>query len=166
MTFATADIFDADPDASRVCELALRDYGGRRTFCGPAVTLRVRDDHRAGIALCQRAGEGRVLVIDGGGSLHTALFGGTMAGLARRNGWAGVIAFGAIRDAGELAECDLGVKALCATPRSAATPQPFEQDVPVHFGGVTFRPGEWVYADADGVIVRNSMYSLQSVKPY
>nr|WP_186329832.1 ribonuclease E activity regulator RraA [Variovorax boronicumulans] len=158
MTFATADIWDHDPEAAQLCEAELRDFGRRRTFWGQAVTLKVRDDHRAGIAPCLGAGQGRVLVIDGEGSRRIALFGGTMASIALRNGWAGVVVFGAIRDAEEMATYDLGVKALGTTPRSASTPQAYERDLPVRFGNVIFRPGDWVYADADGVLVRGAMY--------
>jgi regulator of ribonuclease activity A len=158
MTFATADISDDDPDASRWCDAGLLDFGQRRTFWGRAVTLRVRDDHRAGIPICLEPGHGKVLVIDGHGSRGIALFGGTMASIAVRNGWAGAIVFGAIRDAREMATCELGVKALCTTPRSATVAAPFARDIAVRFGGVTFEPGDWVYADADGILVRDTEY--------
>ena len=158
MTFATADISDADPEACRLCDVEWRDYGRKRTFWGQAVTLTVRRDQRAAVRICLEQGQGKVLVIDGDGARCVALFGGTMASIAVRNGWAGVIVFGAIRDAEEMATYDLGVKALCTTPRSAPIPTPHERHVAVRFGGVEFQPGDWVYADADGVLVRNAEY--------
>ena len=158
MTFATADISDDDPLACELCDAPFRDFGRRRTFWGQAVTLKVRDDHRAGVEACLELGHGRILVIDGSGSHAVALFGGTMASIAVRNGWAGAIVFGAIRDAEEIATYDLGVKALCTTPRSSAVRSPRERDVAVSFGEVTIKPGTWIYADADGVLVRQTRY--------
>lgn len=163
MTFATADISDDDPHSSRICETALTDFGRRRTFWGQAVTLKVRDDHRAGVEVCLEPGHGKILVIDGSGSRAVALFGGTMASIAVRNGWSGAIVFGAIRDAEEMATYDLGVKALCTTPRSSPVPSPYERDVAVSFGNVTFNPGDWIYADADGVLVREFRYQSPAI---
>ena len=160
MTFVTADISDADPDGCRLCDVEWRDYGRKRTFWGQAVTLKVRNDHRAAVRICLEQGQGRVLNVDGDGSRGVALFGGAMASIAVRNGWAGVIVFGAIRDAEQMATYDLGVKALCTTPRSALVPAPHERHVVVRFGGAEFQPGDWVYADADGVLVRNAEYRL------
>jgi regulator of ribonuclease activity A len=158
MSYATADISDAEPDACRLCSAELQNFGRRRTFWGQAVTLRVRDDYRPALRICMEPGQGKLLVIDGGGLRRAALLGATMARLAWRNGWAGAIVFGAVRDTEELGTCDFGVKALGTTPRSAPAAAAHERGIAVHFGEVTFHPGDWVYADADGIVVRATAY--------
>lgn len=154
MNYNTADISDADPNGTRMCELDFRGYGRKRAFFGPCVTLKVHEDHRPGVELFKTPGEGRVLVIDGGGLTRIALLGATMCAKAVPNGWAGAIVNGAIRDAEELSEIEIGVKALRTTVRRSPAPVEHQFNVPVHFGYVTFNPGDWVYADADGVVVR------------
>jgi regulator of ribonuclease activity A len=101
----------------------------------------------------ERPGEGRVLVVDGGGSRRRALFGGNLGNAAVRNGWAGVIVYGCIRDSAELGQLDLGIRALGTMPLRSEKRGEGERDIPVRFAGVTFRPGDHVYADEDGVIV-------------
>jgi len=148
----TSDLCDAC-DEALACALPLRGYGRRSAFAGAIRTIRCRDD----IALMREAvnqpGEGRVLVIDGGGSLARALFGDVMAAVASRNGWAGVVINGVIRDALEIDAMDIGVKALGTVPRRGERTGAGEVDVPVHFGGITFTPGHRLVADVDGVIV-------------
>lgn len=162
MSYATADISDADPSASQLCDAPWRDYGRHRAFWGQAVTLQVLGDYRAAAPLCQEPGRGRILVIDGGGQCDLALVGGTLSEIAARNGWAGIVAFGAVRDAEELARCELGVKALGTTPRSAPYAAPYMRDVVLHIGGAEIRPGDWIYADSDGVLVRRTEYEPPS----
>lgn len=149
----TTDLCDAHDATLQVAAPGLRDFGGRRAFAGPAVTLRVHEDNAIVRARLESPGEGRVLVVDGGGALGRALVGGNLAALAATNGWAGVVVNGAVRDVLELAEADVGVKALASVPRKGAKTGAGEADVPVTFAGVTFAPGAWVYADEDGVVV-------------
>lgn len=164
MIYNTADISDAAPEITQFCELDLRDYGRKRAFFGPCVTLKVNEDHRPGVALFKTPGEGRVLIIDGSGLTRIALLGATMAANAVRNGWSGAIVYGAIRDTQELSSIDLGVKALCTTVRKSPSPREHQLNVPVHFGYATFNPGDWVYADADGVVVRPKPYVVPEKK--
>jgi regulator of ribonuclease activity A len=148
----TADLCDAHADL-RVLSTALRDYGGVREIAGEIVTLKVLEDNALVRRALETAGEGRVLVVDGGGSLRTALVGGNLGKLAEENGWAGVVVHGAVRDAAELAACRVGIKALGTTPQRSARAGAGQRDVPVSFGGVTLTPGEWLYADEDGIVI-------------
>ncbi|ARP84387.1 hypothetical protein CAL12_05935 [Bordetella genomosp. 8] len=158
MKLHTSDIFDADPDASRICAIDFRNYGGRRTFYGPCLTLKVTEDHRHAFSLLEAPGAGRILVIDGGGPTRNALLGATMASNALRHGWAGAIVFGCIRDSDQLADLDIGIKALGTTVRKASARMEGLLNVPVAFGSALFTPGDWVYADSDGVIVRSAPF--------
>ncbi|ETK31143.1 MULTISPECIES: ribonuclease E activity regulator RraA [Microbispora] len=153
MSFATADLFDAHGDALGSCTTQFRPYGSRARFCGPVATVRCLEDNALVKQVLGTPGEGRVLVVDGGGSLRTALMGDVIASSAVANGWAGVIVNGAVRDTVALAGLDLGIKALGSNPRRSAKTGLGEVDVPVTFGDVTFRPGQWVYSDEDGVVV-------------
>ncbi len=150
---ATTDLSDEHPDLVRHAAPVFRDFGGRLAFSGPIATLRVFEDNAMVRKAVEGPGDGRVLVIDGGGSLRCALFGGNLAALAAENGWAGVVVHGCIRDTGELAAAAIGVKALAAHPKRSARTGAGEADIAVTFAGVTFTPGEWLYADGDGIIV-------------
>jgi regulator of ribonuclease activity A len=153
MSVHTADLYDEYGEALQSCDLQLRQFGGRATFSGSAVTIRCLDDNALLKAVLAEPGEGRVLVVDGGASLHTALLGDAMAGIALVNGWTGVIINGAVRDVATLRTVDLGVKALGSNPRKSAKTGAGERDVPVRFGGVTVRPGDTVTSDDDGIVV-------------
>ncbi len=153
MSFATADLYDARGDDLDSCDLQLRQYGGRRAFSGRIVTVRCHQDNALLKSVLSEPGEGRVLVVDGGGSVHTALMGDVIAGLALANGWSGVIINGAVRDVAALRELDLGIKAIGSNPRTSAKTGAGERDVPVAFGGVTFHPGAELFSDDDGVLV-------------
>jgi len=148
----TTDLCDACDDA-QACALLFQSYGLRRAFTGPIRTLRIHEDIALMRDTVSQAGQGQVLVIDGGGSVARALFGDVMAELASRNGWAGLVIHGVVRDANELDGIDIGVKALGTVPKRGSRTGAGERDVPVHFGGVTFTPGDHVVVDADGVIV-------------
>ena len=150
---ATADLCDEHADAVQVCEPVFHGYGGRRAFSGPASTVRCFEDNSRVKEAVDGPGEGRVLVVDGGGSRRRALFGGNLGSAAVRNGWAGVIIHGCIRDSAELGQLNLGIRALGTMPLRSEKRGEGERDVPVRFAGVTFRPGDYVYADEDGVIV-------------
>ena len=153
MTFSTADLHDANPDAVSVCETQFRSFGKRRAFAGPCVTVKVYEDHRPVKALAESPGKGRVLVVDGGGSLRVGLMGDMMAGNAMKNGWAGAVLYGVVRDSEVLNGLDFGVKAIGTTAKRGSHETEGLVGESVSFGGITFRPGWWVYADVDAVIV-------------
>jgi len=152
-TPSTADLCDEHADRLQVCEPVFLDFGGRRAFSGPASTVRCFEDNSRVREAVESPGEGRVLVVDGGGSRRRALFGDRLGEAAVRNGWVGVIVHGCIRDSAELGRMDLGLRALGSMPLRSEKRGEGERDVPVRFAGVTFRPGDWVYADEDGVVV-------------
>jgi regulator of ribonuclease activity A len=151
--WSTPDLCDAHEGRVAVAEPLFRDFGGRRRFRGPAVTLRVRDDNTLVRAALETPGQGRVLVVDGGGSTRCALLGDRLGDLAVANGWAGVVVFGCVRDTEALGALDIGVKALASHPQRSRKGGGGERDVPVTFAGVTIAPGAWVYADPDGVVI-------------
>jgi regulator of ribonuclease activity A len=153
MEFSTADLVDEHGEALQSCDLQLRQFGGRGRFHGPIRTVACFQDNALVKRVLSEPGEGAVLVVDGGGSLHTALVGDLIAGLAQGNGWAGLVVHGAVRDVEALGRLDIGIKALGANPRKSAKLAAGQVDVPVSFGGVTFRPGEHLYSDEDGVVV-------------
>ncbi|AXG98952.1 ribonuclease E activity regulator RraA [Deinococcus wulumuqiensis] len=148
----TTDLSDAWPQA-QVAAPVFRDFGGRVRFQGEAVTLRVSDNNPLVRQTLQTPGEGRVLVVDGGGSLNCALLGGNLGIFGVENGWAGVIVHGCVRDTAELRGLDLGIRALAAHPRRSGKREEGERDVPLTFAGVTVRPGDRVVADEDGWLV-------------
>jgi regulator of ribonuclease activity A len=153
MEFSTADLVDEHGEALQSCDLQLRQFGGRRRFHGPLRTVACFEDNALVRQVLSEPGDGAVLVVDGGGSLHTALVGDLIAGLAQANGWAGLVVHGAVRDTEALGGLDIGIKALGSNPRKSAKLATGQVDVPVHFGGVSFRPGEHLYSDEDGVVV-------------
>ena len=153
MTIVTADLYDEHGDRLDSCDLQLRQYGGRHAFSGPIVTVRCHQDNVLLKSALSEPGAGRVLVVDGGGSLHAALMGDVIAGLAVSNGWSGVVINGAVRDVAALRELDLGVKALGSNPRKSDKQGTGERDVPVTFGNVTFHPGADLFSDDDGILV-------------
>lgn len=151
---ATADLYDERGDDLASCETQFRSFGGRAEFSGTVSTVRCANDN----ALVKRLltttdGLGRVLVVDGGASLASALMGDLIAAAAVERGWEGVVINGPVRDSVALGSLDLGIKALGTNPRKSAKDGAGEVDVPVTFGGVTFVPGRYLWADADGVLV-------------
>lgn len=149
----TTDLCDAHPEAVRVLAPMLSHFGKRARFHGIIATLAVHEDNKLVRAMLEEAGRARVLVIDGGGSLRRALVGGNLAALAAKNGWAGIVVNGCVRDRVEIAAADVGVMAIASMPLKSAKNGFGTQGEPVTFGGVTFVPGEHLYADEDGVIV-------------
>ncbi|MGC5076806.1 ribonuclease E activity regulator RraA [Agrococcus sp. DT81.2] len=152
---STADLYDERGDELQSLETQLQDLGGRMRFEGPVRTVRCLGDNALVKSMLGSPGDGAVLVVDGGGSLSSALMGDMIAESAARNGWAGVIIHGPVRDRAALARLDLGVKALGSNPRKSAKDGVGETDVPVEFGGVAFRPGAMLWADEDGVLVEH-----------
>jgi regulator of ribonuclease activity A len=140
----------------RVLAPVFRSFGKRAAFAGPAATLKVFEDNGLVRAALEEQGAGRVLVIDGGGSLRRALVGDQLAELAVKNGWAGVLVYGCIRDSRAIGGMDIGVFAIDTHPMKTVKLNVGEAEIPVSFGGVSFVPGEWLYADEDGVIVSSS----------
>jgi regulator of ribonuclease activity A len=150
---STTDLCDQRRDA-QVCDPVLSAFGGTTAFSGPIVTVTVTEDNALVRAVLERPGEGRVLVVDGGGDRRCAFFGGTLAAVAAASGWAGVVVHGAVRDVAEMADQPIGVRALAVFPRRGARggDRGWEGG-PCRFAGVTFREGEWLVADADGVVL-------------
>lgn len=158
MVFSTCDFCDAHKDdhsgAFRVLPPIFQDYGGLARFAGPVVTVKCHEDNsQVKQILEQEAGQGRVLVVDGAGALARSLVGGKIAAAAACQGWAGVVVYGAVRDIAELRATALGVRALALTPMPTSRAGQGQRDVPVLLQGVCVRPGEWLYADADGIVV-------------
>lgn len=153
MNFTTADLYDAHENSFQVADPIFRDYGGRLAFCGAACTLRVYEDNSLVRQALELPGEGRVLIVDGGGSLRCALVGDQLAQLAMDNGWAGIVVNGCIRDSQAIAAMSLGVKALATNPRKSVKRGQGEADIPISLAGVIVSPGNYVYCDADGMLV-------------
>jgi regulator of ribonuclease activity A len=149
----TADLVDDIGPDVRSCDVQFRQFGGRTQFAGPISTVRCFQDNALLKSVLSEPGGGRVLVIDGGGSLHTALVGDVIAELARRSGWAGLIVNGAVRDAATLRDLDLGIKALGTNPRKSTKTGAGDRDVVLDIGGVAFAPGEFAFSDDDGIVV-------------
>ncbi len=149
----TADLVDELGAAARVCDLQFRQMGAHSHFAGRIRTVQCREDNALVKEVLESTGSGDVLVVDGGGSVHTALVGDIIAGLAVDNGWSGVLVHGAVRDVAALALLPIGIKALGTNPRKSRKDRVGDIDVSVGFGGVTFDVGDWLFSDDDGVLV-------------
>ncbi|WP_461480817.1 ribonuclease E activity regulator RraA [Porticoccus sp.] len=156
MSFSTPDLCDDNPERVRVLEPMLANFGGRDCFGGEIVTIKCHEDNSLVKEHAGKPGRGKVLVVDGGGSLRRALLGDMIAENAVKNGWEGLIIYGCVRDVDALAELDLGVQALASIPLKTDKRGIGDLNVPVTFGGVTFNPGEFVYADNNGVVVSSA----------
>jgi regulator of ribonuclease activity A len=150
---ATADLVDIIGEDVRSCDTQFQNFGGVTEFCGPITTIRCFQDNGLVKQTLNTPNPGGVLVVDGEGSLHTALMGDLIAGAGVENGWAGVVILGAIRDSAVIRTLEIGTKALGTNPRKSAKDAAGEKDVTLSFGGVNFVPGEFLYADADGIVV-------------
>ena len=162
---ATSDLCDAhkndSPTAFRVLPPVFRDYGARRVFCGPVITIKCFEDNSLVKATVDSCGYedsadgrvGKVLVVAGAGSLQRALLGGNLGAAAAKNGWAGVVIDGCVRDVAELAAQDVGIRALASMPMPTEKKNQGLKDLPVQIQGVWVNPGDWLYADADGMVV-------------
>ncbi len=153
MSFVTCDLCDKYPDDVRVCEPMFNQFGGVETFSGEIVTVKCFEDNSRVKEALATPGRGKVLVVDGGGSPRCALLGDMIAEGAVKNGWAGVIVYGCVRDVDALAALDLGVQAMASVPLKSVRRGEGQKDLSVTFGGISFVPGEYVYADNNGVIV-------------
>lgn len=158
MTFSTCDICDANEDKLAEGLLSalppvFRSFGGQPSFSGPAATLKVFEDNVLVRSTLETQGNGRVLVIDGGGSMRCALVGGNLGVLAEKNGWAGIVVNGCIRDTEEVNACNIGVRALATHPQRSVRKGVGDSNLRVSIAGVAVSPGDWIYADVDGVLV-------------
>ena len=155
--FSTCDFCDAYKNDSsgdfRVLPPVFRDFGAVLKFCGPVTTIKCFEDNSLVKEQAELNGKGKVLVVDGGGSLRRALLGDMIAEKAAKNGWEGLVIYGCIRDVDVIAQTDLGVQALASHPMKTDKRGVGDLNVAVTFAGVTFRPGEFIYADNNGVIV-------------
>jgi regulator of ribonuclease activity A len=151
--FATADLWDAHGAELQAVDPDFSDFGGLRRFCGPVTTVKVFEDNSLVRAALEEPGAGRVLVVDGGGSRRCALVGDTLAELARKGGWAGIVVNGCVRDVAMLGAVALGIRALGASPARSEKRGQGVRDVVLRFSGARFEPGCWLYADEDGVVV-------------
>ena len=150
---ATADLYDQYGDVLQVATPMFNDYGGRKQFSGAISTVKCHEDNSLVRAALEEAGEGQVLVVDGGGSLRCALLGDMLAELGIKNGWSGIIVFGCIRDSAAIRQMDIGVKGLSTNPKKSVKKDIGEREVLVSFAGVNFIPGHYLYADEDGFVV-------------
>ncbi len=151
--YITPDLCDAYPESVQVLEPMFSNFGGRDSFGGEIVTIKCFEDNSRVKEQAELNGKGKVLVVDGGGSLRHALLGDMIAEKASKNGWEGLVIYGCIRDVDVLAQTDLGVQALASHPLKSVRRGLGDMNVPVTFAGVTFRPGEFIYADNNGVII-------------
>lgn len=160
VSFATCDLCDAHKSDSsgqfRVLPPVFKDFGAHRKFSGSVVTLKCFEDNSLLKAAVDSPGDGRVLVVDGGASLRRALLGGMLGAAAAKNGWAGVVIDGCVRDVAELARCSTGIRALAAMPLPTEKRQQGQRDIAVQIQGVWLRPGDWLYADEDGIVVMSA----------
>ncbi len=157
MSFKTPDLCDANESqlgkTLRVVAPMFQRYGARPGFCGQIVTLKIFEDNTLVREVLGEPGQGKVLVVDGGGSLRCALVGDQLGILAQKNGWEGIVVYGCIRDSDDINRLDIGVRALNTHPQKSVKRGVGERNLAVTFGGVTFNPDEWLYADADGILV-------------
>lgn len=160
----TADLMDCFQDELQSCEIQFRNYGGRKAFWGPCQTLQCLNDNVILKSMLEAAGNGAVLVVDGGGSFSAALIGDIIAGIGMKNKWAGIVINGVVRDTLALAELDFGVKALGSNPRKSRKKGEGRPNVEISFGAMTVKPGDWVYCDEDGIVVANRELPLDQVQ--
>ena len=160
MQYVTPDLCDAYPELVQVVEPMFSNFGGRESFGGEIVTVKCHEDNSLVKAQAELPGQGRVLVVDGGGSLRRALLGDLIAVKAAKNGWEGMVIYGCVRDVDVLMQIDLGVQALASHPMKTDKRDIGDLNVSVTFGGVTFVPGQYVYADNNGVLVSPKALSM------
>jgi len=153
MPFKTADLCDQFSAELQIAEPVFRSFGGRRSFSGPTSTIKCFEDNSRVKEAVGEPGNGRVLVVDGGGSRRCALLGDMLAKQAADNGWAGVVIHGCVRDAADMAGFELGVLALAALPLRSEKKGEGQRDVTVEIAGARIHPGDFVYVDEDGMIV-------------
>jgi regulator of ribonuclease activity A len=158
--FKTADLSDRYDTTVQICDPLFRDFGGHIRFSGTLVTVKCFEDNSLVKSTLAEPGDGRVLVVDAGGSMRCAMLGDLIAASAVEQGWAGVILYGCVRDSREIAAMPLGVKALATHPRKSLRRGEGQRDIPVTFAGIRFAPGNQVYCDEDGILVADHPLDL------
>ena len=159
---STADLCDGHEQQLQVCLPLLRHFGGRKNFHGQIVTLKCFEDNSLVRDTLNEPADGEVLVVDGGGSLRCALLGDTLAALALQHGWAGMVINGCIRDSTQIATMDIGVMALATHPRKSVKLGCGQRNVSLNFAGVNFHPGNYLYCDADGILLAEQALTLEA----
>ena len=160
MNFSTADLYDKYEESLQIARPIFNDYGGKKAFFGPMATVKVFEDNSLVKEALAEPGQGKVLIVDGGASLHCALAGDRLARMGQENGWAGLIIYGCIRDSRIIAARDIGLKALNTNPRKSVKQGRGERDIPLYFADVCFAPGRYVYADHDGIALSSARLEL------
>ncbi|MBD3895181.1 ribonuclease E activity regulator RraA [Halomonas sp. ML-15] len=157
----TPDICDAHPEV-QVLDPIFLNLGGREAFCGPVRTIKCFEDNTLLMQAVAEPGDGAVLVVDAGGSIRCALFGDRLAEQALENGWAGVVLYGCVRDVDVLAEMELGVQALGVHPRRSQRNGEGQRDLSVQLAGACIAPGQWLYADNNGIVIAEARLPLEA----
>ena len=153
MTFSTADLHDEHERKVQVANVLMQGYGQKTRFSGPISTVKCFEDNSLVRTALEEPGRGRVLVVDGAGSIRCALVGDKLAEMAMKNGWEGMVIYGCIRDSAVVSTLDIGIKALGANPRRSVKKGGGERDIALNFAAATFTPGDWLYADEDGILL-------------
>lgn len=161
MEYSTSALCDIYLDQVDVVEPMLSNFGGRSAFSGQITTVKCFEDNGVIREILEQDGVGRILLIDGGGSLRRALIDAEIASLAEENEWEGLVLYGSVREVDELEELNLGIQALASIPVGASSQGIGEVDVAVNFGGVTFLPEDYLYADNTGVILSQSPLDVE-----
>jgi regulator of ribonuclease activity A len=161
MSLSVPDICDTFPDDVRVLEPLFRNYGGRLKFSGEIVTVKCHEDNSLVKETIRTEGRGRIIVVDGGASMRCALLGDMLAAMALDNGWSGLLIFGCVRDVEIVSTIDIGVRALNCHPRKSEKRGQGQLDVSVSFAGVTIAPGDYLYADENGIVVTHRNLDIE-----
>ena len=159
MSQATADLYDAHGESLRVMAPIFRDFGGNKIFEGEVLTLKAFEDNTLVRSTLETPGNGRVLVVDAGGSLRCAMVGDQLAELGVKNNWAGIVVYGCIRDVGPIGDLAIGVKAIGSNPRKSVKKGAGETELLLRFADVEVKTGDYLYADLDGVVLADSKLS-------
>jgi regulator of ribonuclease activity A len=157
MDFKTADLCDEYSDNIQIAQPGMLSYGGKNRFAGRILTFKLFEDNSLLRDMLDNHGDGQVIVVDGGGSMRCALLGDMLAGKAVANGWSGLVINGCIRDSADIASMNIGIRALGTHPLKSVKRGVGEANVPVSFANVTFNPGDYLYADEDGIIVAQEL---------
>ncbi|USH02631.1 ribonuclease E activity regulator RraA [Grimontia kaedaensis] len=161
MEYNTSELCDMYLDQVDVLEPMMSSYGGRSSFGGQVTTIKCFEDNGLIREVAEQEGEGRVMLVDGGGSLRRALVDADIAAMAADNNWEGIVVYGCVRDVDTIDELDIGIQALASIPVGADSQSIGEVDVPVNFGGVTFLPEDHLYADTTGVILSQEAIDIE-----
>ena len=153
MTFSTADLHDDHEGKVQVASVLMQSFGQKTRFSGPISTVKCFEDNSLVRAALEEPGKGRVLVVDGGASIRCALVGDKLAELGMKNDWEGMVVYGCIRDSAVISTLDIGIKALGTNPRRSVKKGEGERDIVLNFADATFTPGNWLYADEDGILL-------------